>query len=250
MFYLEIKDLKLVKVSDRIYYLPHLEEFDWCTLGLVIGDEHVLMMDSGASDRHVAQFFAQLDENNLPRPDTVALTHWHWDHTYGLAHIKNTVSFANKDTNRQIEKMQTWEWTDEAMKRRLESGEDLAFSYPHINGEYPDKSRIKIAKATVEYDDKLLLDLGGVHVRMQKIENSHSYDCSVFYIEEEKTIFLGDIRYEDLLPLKPVYYADSHEKLITGLRKYDFDKVISGHQPLMSADELYAQLAAVQTTER
>ena len=60
-------------------------------------------------------------------------------------------------------------------------------------------------------------------------------------------IFLGDIHYEDLFPKQPAYYAESHQKLITGLRKFDFDKVLSGHQMLMTNVDLYAQLADCKT---
>lgn len=240
-------ELKLIKVSDRLYYLPHYEKNDWCTVALVIGDNHVMMLDSGASRRHVEMFMQQLEENSLPKPDLCFLTHWHWDHTYGLAHIDGVTSFATKATNDLLKKMQGWGWSDEEMKERLKTGEDLEFSYPHINDEYPDKSQIKIASATVEFKEELKIDLGGVTVQLKTLENSHSYDCAVAYIPEEKCIFLGDIHYEDLLPLQPVYYADSHEKLITALRKFDFDKVLSGHQMLMTNVDLYAQLADCKT---
>ncbi len=240
-------DLKLIKVSDRIYYLPHYEKNDWCTIGLVVGDKHTMMLDSGASRRHVEMFLQQLEENNLPKPDLCALTHWHWDHTYGLAHLQGVTSFATKATNQLLKNMQGWQWTEEAMKKRIGTGEDLAFSYPYINDEYPDKSEIKIATASVVYEDKLTVDLGGVTVKMKVIENSHSYDCAAIYIPEEKTVFLGDMCYEDLLPEKPVYYADSHAKMIAGLRKFDFDKVLCGHQMLMTNVDLYAQLAQVET---
>ena len=238
-------ELKLIKVTDRLYYLPHYEKNDWCTIGLVIGDDHVLMLDSGASRRHVEMFMQQLEENNLPKPDLCFLTHWHWDHTYGLAHLQNVTSFATKNTNELLKKMQGWGWSDEDMKNRIETGEDLAFSYPHINDEYPDKSEIKISTATVVFKENLTIDLGGVTVKLKVLENSHSYDCAVAYIQEEKCIFLGDIHYEDLLPKQPAYYADSHSNLITGLRKFDFDKVLSGHQMLMTNVDLYAQLSNV-----
>ena len=243
-------ELKLIKVSDRLYYLPHYKENDWCTIGLVVGDNHTLMLDAGSSKRHVDMFMQQLEENGLPKPDLCILTHNHWDHTYGLGHMKNVTSFATKGTNEQLKKMQGWGWTDEEMKKRIETGEASAFSYPHLNLEYPDKSMIKITPATVEYTDKLKLDLGGVTVILKAIENSHSYDCAVAYIQEEKCIFLGDIHYEDLMPVQPAYYADSHAKLITGLRKFDFDKVLSGHQMLMTNVELYAQLSDVTLVER
>ena len=240
-------ELKLIKVSDRLYYLPHYEKNDWCTVALVIGDNHVMMLDSGASRRHVEMFMQQLEENGLPKPDLCFLTHWHWDHTYGLAHIDGVTSFATKATNDLLKKMQGWGWSDEEMRERLKTGEDLEFSYPHINDEYPDKSQIKISSATVEFKEELKIDLGGVTVQLKTLENSHSYDCAVAYIPEEKCIFLGDIHYEDLLPLQPVYYADSHGKLITALRKFDFDKVLSGHQMLMTNVDLYAQLADCKT---
>ena len=240
-------ELKLIKVSDRLYYLPHYEKNDWCTVALVIGDNHVMMLDSGASRRHVEMFMQQLEENGLPKPDLCFLTHWHWDHTYGLAHIDGVTSFATKATNDLLKKMQGWGWSDEEMKERLKTGEDLEFSYPHINDEYPDKSQIKIASATVEFKEELKIDLGGVTVQLKALENSHSYDCAVAYIPEEKCIFLGDIHYEALLPLQPVYYADSQGKLITALRKFDFDKVLSGHQMLMTNVDLYAQLADCKT---
>ncbi len=240
-------ELKLIKVTDRLYYLPHYKEYDWCTIGLVIGEKHTLMLDSGSSKRHVDMFMQQLEENGLPKPDLCILTHNHWDHTYGLAHLENVTSFATKRTNELIRKMQAWGWTDREMKKRIETGEASAFSYPHLNLEYPDKSLIKIATATVEYADELTIDLGGVTVKLKAIENSHSYDCAVAYIPEEKCIFLGDIHYEDLMPEKPAYYTDSHNKLITSLRKFDFDKVLSGHQMLMDNVELFSQLADVET---
>ena len=112
-------ELKLIKVSDRLYYLPHYEKNDWCTVALVIGDNHVMMLDSGASRRHVEMFMQQLEENSLPKPDLCFLTHWHWDHTYGLAHIDGVTSFATKATNEELRKMQAWGWTDEEMKKRI-----------------------------------------------------------------------------------------------------------------------------------
>lgn len=241
-----IISLKLIKVSDRLYYLPHYEKNDWCTIGLVIGDRHTMMLDSGASCRHVELFLQQLRKNRLPLPDLCALTHWHWDHTYGLAHLKNVTSFATRKTNDLLKKMQLWKWSDADMRKRLETGEDLAFSYPHINDEYPDKSQIKIASASVEYADSLTIDLGGITVVLQKIENSHSSDCAVAYIPEESCIFLGDIHYEDLLPENPVYYAEKHHKLINGLRQFSFNKVLSGHQLMMSDHELFSQLDAAK----
>ncbi len=246
----DLPDLELVKVTDRVYSLPCWEQNDWCTLGLVVGDRHTMMLDAGTGPRQARMFLEKIRQRGLPRPDMCALTHWHWDHTYGLAWLGDLISFTTSKTNRLLKNMQGWGWSDREMKKRLDIGEDLAFSYPHINDEYPDKSLIKIACADVEYRDRLKVDLGGVSVVMQTVENSHSDDCAVFYIPEEKCIFVGDTCYEDLLPNQPVYYEDSHHKMVNSLRKFKFDKVIAGHQPVMTSDELYVQLAGVETVKR
>ena len=77
---MDIKDLKLQKVTDRIYYLPNLEAFDWPTLGLVIGDKHTLMLDSGRSRRHTAVFLDRLRQNTGRSCDDYLYRHWTgWD---------------------------------------------------------------------------------------------------------------------------------------------------------------------------
>ncbi len=243
---MNLNELKLIKSSDRVYYLPFDPDTDWCTLGLVVGDKHVMMLDAGASRRHVELFLQRLEENGLPKPDLCALTHWHWDHTYGLAHLEGVTSFATKETNKLLKNMTTWQWSDRDMRKRIETGEDLEFSYEFQNMEYPDKSEIKVVPADVVYENKLTVDLGGVTVKLQAIENSHSYDCAIFYIPEEKTIFTGDTLYSDLLPAKPAYYRESHAKLIAGLRKLDFDKVITGHHVAMDNVELFKMLNDVE----
>ncbi len=234
--------LELIKLTDRIYYTPCNEDYDWPAVAIVIGDRHTMMLDAGASKRHVDAFFRELEAYNLPKPDLCALTHWHWDHTYGLAHIPGVISFATKETNKLLKNMVDWQWSDRDMKKRIETGEDLAFSYEFQNAEYPDKSLIKIVPADVEYDEKIEIDLGGVTVILQPLDNSHSYDCAVIYIPEEKTIFTGDMLNPDLKPEKPAYYRHSHATLIAGLRKLDFDKCINGHHPLMTDEDVYIKL--------
>lgn len=229
--------LKLIKVTDRIYYMPDLARYDWPHLGLVIGDKHTMMLDGGASKRHVEIFFAKLEENGLPKPDLCALTHRHWDHTYGLA-FTGTISFANSETDDIIRQMQTWGWSDREMRHRIETGEDLEFSYPHLNDEYPDKSAITIVPADVRYENRLEVDLGGVSVVMKKAENSHSSDCSILYVTGEKCLFLGDILYEDLFPATPAYYKDKHRRLTRALAEFEADYAICGHHPMMNGKEL------------
>ncbi len=243
---MENLDLKLIKATDRVYYTLFNADNDWPSLAVVVGDDHTMMLDAGRSKRQVDLFLKELEANNLPKPDLCAITHWHWDHTYGLAHLEGVTSFATKETNKLLKNMEKWQWSDRDMKKRIETGEDLQFSYEFINMEYPDKSLIKVKHADVEYEDKLTVDLGGVTVKLKAVENSHSYDCAIFHIPEEKVIFTGDTLYRDLLPKTPSYYRESNAKLISALRKMDFDTVITGHHVPMTNEEVFVMLNNVE----
>ena len=49
--------MPLVRLSERISYLPHVEELDRPVLALVRGDRLALAVDAGYSPRHVADLY-------------------------------------------------------------------------------------------------------------------------------------------------------------------------------------------------
>ncbi len=229
------------KLSERIYTLPFDETTDRPVLGYIRGQKYSLMIDAGNSRQHVQLFLSELDRLGLPHPDTVAITHWHWDHSYGLCGL-DACSLASQATNDELKKMTTWEWTDAAMQKRLESGEDIAFCDEHIRLEYPDRSAIDVRTAHIVFKDRLSLDLGDISCHLIKLANSHSSDSIVALIPEEKVIFLGDICGEDLHHGQPRHYPHKLKKLITSLKVLEYDTAIHGHEDAQSKDALMEYL--------
>src|SRR5690606_41603367 len=76
----------LQKLSDRLYYLPPYQKTDRPILGAVVGDKHTLLIDSGNSANHAKLFKDQLASHQI-YGDLLALTHWHWDHVFGLSEM-------------------------------------------------------------------------------------------------------------------------------------------------------------------
>ena len=99
--------MKLQKTSDRIYYLSAYSETDRPVLGYIRGDRYSLMVDAGNSSNHVDLFNRELTELGLPLPDYVAITHWHWDHTFGMSAVTGK-TIANKITNEQLKVVKGW----------------------------------------------------------------------------------------------------------------------------------------------
>lgn len=218
----------MIKLTDRVYYLPHNEETDRPILGYIKGDKFSLMVDSGNSKKHVELFTDQILELEMPYPDFVTITHSHWDHTFGMNSLK-AVSIACDRTNEVLENMCSWEWTDESMKKRLETGEDIEFCDTMMRREYPDLSEIRVKTADIVFSEKLKMDLGGITCELIRLESSHADDCVVIYIPEEKIIFIGDIISEDFHHGEPKYYKDKLLSLINDFKHIDFNIALFGH---------------------
>lgn len=230
--------MNLRQISDRIYYLPSSQETDRPVLGYVRGDKYSLMVDAGNSEQHVEIFHDELKKRGLPLPDYVVITHWHWDHTFGMCAVKGKV-IANVLTNSKLKLVKTWEWSDEAMKKRIQTGEDIIFCDRCIRLEYPDLSKIKVRTADVEFDKSLILDLGGITCRLSRIKAPHSNDSTIIYIPEEKVVFFGDDECEDFYNNDGKYDLEKLEKFIIYLEELDFVTYIMGHdEPQRKEDVL------------
>lgn len=216
-----------VKLSDRIYYFEHNHETDRPVLGYIKGDRYTLMVDAGNSACHAKLFMDELCAHALPKPDFVSLTHWHWDHTYGLSSVQ-AVSIASNRTNEQLKAMQKWEWSGEAMAERIKSGEDIEFCSDMIAKEYEDRSQIAIKTADVLFEDALTLDLGGVTCKLVRIGGPHSSDSTIVFLPEEKIVFLGDCAAQDVYN-GWVYDQEKLIKLMHDLSALDFDLCVGGH---------------------
>ncbi len=88
----------LKKISNRIFYYPHQPETDRPMLAYIKGEKIALAIDAGNSESHVDEFYKTLEIEKLKKPDFTVITHWHWDHTFGMHHI-NGLSIAHRKTN-------------------------------------------------------------------------------------------------------------------------------------------------------
>lgn len=181
--------MELKKLTDRIYYYPHQQEFDRPILAYIKGNMFSLAVDAGYSDSHVNEFYEALNKEGLKKPDFTAITHWHYDHTFGMYHIHG-LSIAHYKTNcflkEQQEKALNSDYLD-VMKEK-----DLRFKK-----EYSVKNELNIVLSDIEFDSKITLNLGGLTAKIFHTESPHTKDTALIYIPEEEVLFLGDSTCED-----------------------------------------------------
>ncbi len=74
----------LKKLTDYVYCFPHSEETDRPVLGLICGEKYSFIVDAGIFLR-MHHHFRRSGKNGRPsNPKEKAITHWHWDHTFGI----------------------------------------------------------------------------------------------------------------------------------------------------------------------
>lgn len=180
--------MELKKLSEHIWYMPFEQERDRPNLGYVKGKNWSLAIDAGHSAAHTKEYYALLEKENLPLPCLTVLTHWHWDHTFGM-HAVNGLTLANEKTNNHLA-----EW-----KNKIEKNGPAEFFTLHesIRKEYSENKEVIVKLADIVYSGEMSLDLGDCTVKVIQSEAPHTDDSTLVYIENDKTLFVGDATGDD-----------------------------------------------------
>lgn len=140
-------------------------------IGLVVGDDHVLLVDTGSNPEQGRQIAASVLEL-VGRPvDRVVVTHSHWDHAFGLAGIDAEVSVAHESW---------WQWVQRPESLAL--CEQLRFESVELRDT---TDRISLMKG---------FDLGGgVWVEVLHFGPAHTQTDLVVRVPGADVVFCGDL---------------------------------------------------------
>ncbi len=210
--------MELKRLTEHIWMMPYEEERDRPNLCYVKGSRLGLAVDAGHSAAHVREFYALLEKENLPLPDITVLTHWHWDHTFGM-HAVHGLTLANGRTNRYLA-----EWKEKIEKNG--PGEFLAI-HESIRREYPAGTEVTVRTADMVFSGEMTLDLGGYTVKVMQADAPHTDDSTLVYAENDRVLFVGDSTCHDFFTGKKP--ADLCEKLADTILKINPAIIMEGH---------------------
>ncbi|MCT8136618.1 MBL fold metallo-hydrolase [Anaerobacillus sp. CMMVII] len=226
----------LEKLSHRFWYQTPVSETDRPILGLVIGEKRSLMIDAGNSEAHANEFLKELRNHGMSIPSIVVLTHWHWDHIFGLSTL-DMLSVASTQTKAEIEKLVSFEWTDAALEERVEAGVEIEFCATAIKHEFKNERNIHVKLPELTFEESMEIDLGGVTCLLQHVGGDHASDSIIVYIKEEKILFLGDAIYANLYSSKWNYTIERTLELLDTIDRIDAEIYILSHwKPLTKVE--------------
>jgi glyoxylase-like metal-dependent hydrolase (beta-lactamase superfamily II) len=220
----------LTQISEHVYWFAPDSTTDRPTLGAVVGRQATLMVDAGNSPAHVELFLGELTRLGLAQPSYVVLTHWHWDHIFGVSAFEVPL-FAYEETGQVMAEMVHLDWGDEALDRRVAEGTEIEFCRDMIKVEWPDRTNLQLKVPDVTFASQLDFNLGGVRCQVKHVGGDHASDASVVYVPEDKIVFLSDCLYEDLHHGPRNYTTQKLFPLIDELMRYNADYYIWGHHP-------------------
>ena len=247
------------RISQHVYIKAPNGYSDRPTIGYIKGDNLSLLFEAGASKYHTDEMKKDLERASLPYPSLVALSHWHWDHSFGLSEWDIT-TIAGKETNKMLKKLSGLRWDEESIKERIQKREEIVFCFEMMKREYGDTRNIKVVPASIEFEKELYIDLGGINVRLVHISGPNSRDSVVLYVPEERILFLGDSHGKDLYTYpwhfdineedkfmeeieKIPYDLIEKERYMEELKSLDFSIAIPGHSESIVREELFSLLS-------
>lgn len=255
----------LRQLSPQAWFLEPDGQSDRPALGYVRGARRALAVDAGASRAHVEAFYAALTREGLPLPDLTVISHSHWDHSYAAPFVHG-LTLASDRCAAALAREAAWSWTPQAMRDRLDRGEDIPFGYYCKLAEYPDPGAIRVAPPDLAVSGDLTADLGGVTARVLYCGGPHSPDHVIVHVPEEGLLFLGDAAGKALFELDWDYDPRHPERLpetlaalpwdpvrlapfAALLESLPFDRCVLGHEAApWTRAELLAHLAAGHTS--
>lgn len=226
----------LEKVSDRIYYMMPNSETGRPLIGLVIGDDHCLIVDSGNSPKHANEFQLELEKMDLPPIKYLILTHHHCDHSFGMSEW-NLVSIANYKTSEYIKAYQEITYDDEALELAKQKGILNEFFVTSIKNEIEDRNNFQPLNADISFDGEMTIDLGGITCELRHITSPHTDDSTILYIPEEKTLFLGDSFYGKRIDGFNYYDDKTLFPMMNLVEKYAVEHYLSSHEPAFGKND-------------
>ena len=217
----------LQPIADHVYWMPPAKP-DRPSLCAVVGTEMVVMLDAGASTAHARQFLDELELLGISRPRLVVLTHWHWDHVFGAAEVGAPV-VAQRETAKKLAELSERDWSDAGLERQLAAGLETEKGLVNIRGELPSPRSVRVAQASVVFEDSLELRLGAATCQIQHVGGDHADDSSVVLVLPDRVLFLGDCLCGVFYAPEPYYTVPELTRLLDRLEAIDAAYYVEGH---------------------
>jgi len=213
-----------VEIADRVFVrrYPFLDQ----NIGVIVGEDGVLVVDSRASEAHAREVLADLHVVTPRSPTIVVNTHAHWDHCFGNQAFRPCTVWGHEGAAPFLHR------TLEGQRATtVEADPDLAGVMATFVPDLPDRT----------FADNATVDLGGRTVELRFLGRGHTDHDIVVIVEGTDVVFAGDLIeganppwFGDGFPID--WPATDDALLALGASSY-----VPGHGPVFNQAEVATQ---------
>jgi cyclase len=201
---------------------PGIPSVSVSNAGLVVGDEHMLVIDTLGAPLHAKNFIAAARKAVPSKPfGQIALTHHHTDHIVGLPLFPKIDIVAHEYCRQAMleTKFPTPTWPRQ--EGWAEGGE------PRV-----------VVPPTTTIRDKTTLYYGSTVVELIPMIPAHTYGDLVVYLPQHKILFAGDVGFFWVAPFLNNGHATKWIDTCDRILDMDVDVIVPGHGPIGGKTEL------------
>lgn len=168
-----------VKISERVYVIPDANVGAVPNVGLVVGEQATLVVDTGLGPRNGETILREAAKVQKGAGLYVVSTHFHPEHALGEPAFPSTATVIRARAQQQdID----------------EFGLSVAQIFSSRSPVMADLLRgVRFRRADLFFDRDHVLDLGGVRVRLMSLGPTHTRGDTVAFVEGDRVLFAGDI---------------------------------------------------------
>lgn len=217
----------MYRLSEHIYVLPYDADTDRPNLIYVKGEKSTLLYDAGCGPKTVKLLKEGLEQHGLPMPEIIALSHYHWDHSFASGYLQG----------QYISSAFTAEKMQEMIDLHAESIEDFIdddhcmpqFCREHMHMEYADVSEIRLRVPEVLQTPHTVIDLGGVHAELLEVISPHCEGQIILYVPEDRAVFLADAFSALIYGHDFIDDKEKRKEFYRALDALDYETAVMGH---------------------
>jgi glyoxylase-like metal-dependent hydrolase (beta-lactamase superfamily II) len=181
-----VKPGTTVKLSPHVYVIPDQHVPMVPNVGIVVGKRATLVIDPGMGRRNGEVVLHEVEKVSRNAELYIVNTHFHPEHTTGDAAFPPTAKVIRAAAQQQDVEELGMEWVQRFSKRSPELAallEGASFRTP-----------------AETFEREKTLDLGGVRVKVLRLGPGHTRGDTVFFVEEDRVLFSGDLAMKQLFP--------------------------------------------------
>src|SRR5215470_8560098 len=190
-----------IEVSDGVFVIPDNRVPLVPNVGLVVGDQAALVVDTGLGPRNGGYVLEHARRLAGGRPLYLTTTHFHPEHGFGAQAFTGTATIIYNRAQR-----------DELRRKGAAYLDMFRGLGPNIAAELED---VELADPDVTYDGQAEIDLGGHRAVLRSCGPAHTAGDQTILVDD-RVLFAGDLLETRMFPIAP--YFPPHDTDVDGSR--------------------------------